>query len=269
VARLRYRGIDAADLRVALKAADGRLEASPVSVRMHGGSLNGRVSVDARGNRVAANGSLAGIQLRRAMSDIGGRAAIEGSANGTFEFATAGASIAQMKRALDGRLAVTVRDGALVGIDLADLLGTAAGFLQSRSKQTGTLDENKRTPFTQLSASVTIDDGVATNNDLKAQSPQLDIAGSGRMDLVSTELDYALRATVLQGPGIERGPLRSLAGVTVPVRVAGPIEQPSYAVDWSSVAADTLLKRATGRSGAPAVNEVIEGLGDLLKRPRR
>jgi AsmA protein len=269
VARLRAHGIDAADVRAALKASDGRIEVAPIALRVHGGSVDGRVAIDARAGRAAANGSIAGIDLRRALGNVGGRAAIEGRANGTFDLAGAGATVAHFRRSLGGKLAVDVRDGALVGIDLADVIGSAAGLLQSRGRETGALDERKRTPFTQLSASAQIANGVASNEDLRARSPQLELTGRGRMDLVSTELDYALRAQVLPGPSTERTPLRTLAGITVPVRITGPIEQPAYAVDWTAVAADALLKRATGRAGAPAVNQVIEGLGELFGRRKK
>jgi AsmA protein len=155
-----------------------------------------------------------------------------------------------------------------VGIDLADLIGTASGFLQSKGRQTGALDENKRTPFSHLSASVRIKDGVASNDDLRAKSPQLDITGNGRMDVVSAEVDYSLRAQVLPGPATDGGPLRSFAGITVPVRITGPIERPGYAVDWGPIAAEVLLRRATGRAGTPSVNQLMEGLGDLLRRKK-
>jgi AsmA protein len=268
VARLRLHGTDIADMKAGVKVNDGRLDIAPFTLRVHGGSVSGRVGLDARGNRLAANGAVSGIQLRRLAGNVGGRAAMEGSANGTFDLATAGASVNQMKRALGGTLAFEVRDGALVGIDLADLIGTASGFLQSKGRQTGALDENKRTPFSRLSASVRIKDGVATNDDLKATSPQLDIAGSGRMDVVSTELDYNLRAQVLPGPATEGGPLRSFAGITVPVKISGPIERPRYGVDWAPIAAEMLLRRATGRTGTPSVNQLMEGLGDLLRRKK-
>ena len=143
------------------------------------------------------------------------------------------------------------------------------GRRERRHGGEGRDDENKRTPFSQLSASVHIKGGVATNDDLKAKSPQLDIVGSGRLDLVSTELDYSLKAQVLPGPAVERGPLRSLVGITVPVRVAGPLDKPGYAVDWGSVAAEALLKRATGTTGKPSVDQLIEGLGGLLGRRKK
>jgi hypothetical protein len=59
-----------------------------------------------------------------------------------------------------------------------------------------------------------------------------------------------------------------VAGITVPVRISGPVEHPGYAVDWAPIAGELLLKRATGRSGSPSVNQVIEGLGDLLRRKK-
>ena len=268
VGRMRARGTDIADLRAAVKSAGGRVEVAPISLRTHGGSINGRVTLDSPAQRAATSGSLAGVQLRRVVGNIGGRLAVEGQANGTFDLASTGATVAQLKRALGGNLAVDVRDGALVGIDLTDLIGSAAGFLQSRGKQTGALDENKRTPFSQLSASVRIAGGVATNDDLKARSAQLDISGGGKLDVVTTELDYALRAQVLSTPATASGPLRSLAGVTVPVRLSGTLQQPAYAVDWTAVAADALLRRAAGRAGAPA-SSVLQGLGELLGRRKK
>jgi AsmA protein len=268
IARLRLHGTDIAEVKAAVKVNDGRLDVAPLTLRVHGGSVNGRVGLDAHGNRVAANGAASGIQLRRLAGNIGGRATMEGSANGTFDLATAGASVSQMKRSLGGTLALEVHDGALVGIDLADLIGTASGFLQSKGRQTGALDENKRTPFSRLSASVRIKDGVASNDDLRARSPQLDITGNGRMDVVSAEVDYSLRAQVLPGPATDGGPLRSFAGITVPGRINGPIERPGYTVDWGPIAAEVLLRRATGRAGTPSVNQLMEGLGDLLRRKK-
>ena len=268
IARLRLKGTDVADLKAAVKANDGRVDVAPFSLRVHGGSVSGKLGLDALRNRVAANGSVSGIQLRRLAGTIGGRATIEGSADGTFDLATAGASANQMKRALGGAMTVAVRDGALIGIDLADLIGTASAVLLSKGRQSGRLDESRRTPFSRLSASVRIKDGVATNDDLKATSPQLDIAGSGRMEVVSTELDYTLLAQVLAGPGTDGGPLRSMTGIRVPVRITGPVEHPGYAVDWAPIAAELLLKRATGRTGSPSVNQLMEGLGELLRRKK-
>ena len=181
IAHLKVRGVEAADVRLAAKASDGRIDVAPVSARIYGGNVTGRIGIDTRANHVSATGNANGVQLRSALGKIGARAALEGSANGTFELATSGASAKQMKRGLAGNVALDVRNGALVGIDLNDIVGSAAGFLQSRSRQTGVFDERRRTEFTQLTGSARIKDGVAFNDDLKAQTKTLVLTGSGRM----------------------------------------------------------------------------------------
>jgi AsmA protein len=266
IARLQARGIDATEVRVAAKATDGRIELAPVSARIYGGSVAGRIGIDARANRVASKGDLTGIDLRRAVGKVGARFALEGNANGTYDLA---ATLPQMERSLGGQIALNVRNGAIVGIDLNDIVGSASGFLLSRGRQSGALDERKRTEFTQLTGSARITDGVAVNDDLKAQTKQLNVAGSGRLDFPANRLDYTLRTQVTAVPAGSPDLLRSLTGVNVPVVVSGPLDQLSYSVDWGSVAAEVALRRATGGAGAPAVNQMLEGLGGLLGRGKK
>ena len=63
--------------------------------------------------------------------------------------------------------------------------------------------------------------------------------------------------------------MRSLTGMTIPVRISGQMDHLGYSVDWTSVAAQAVLLRATGGVGAPAVDKVIEGLGGLIRREKR
>jgi AsmA protein len=174
-----------------------------------------------------------------------------------------------MKRNLNGRIALNVRNGAILGIDLDDIVGSAGSFVLARGRQSGAIDERKRTEFTQLTGSARIADGVAVNEDLKAQTKQLSVTGSGRIDLAAEQLDYTLRAQISAVPAGPPGALRSLTGVTVPVQVSGPFDRLTYSIDWGSVAAEAALRRATGRVGAPAVNPMLEGLGTLLKRGKK
>ncbi|HJW52951.1 MAG TPA: AsmA family protein [Burkholderiaceae bacterium] len=269
IARLKVRGVEAADVRLEAKASDGRIDVAPISAHVYGGSVTGRIGIDTRANHVSATGNATGVQLRSAVGKIGARAAIEGSANGTFELATSGATTKQMKRGLAGNVVLDVRNGALVGIDLNDIVGSAGSFLQTRSRQTGVFDERKRTEFTQLTGSARIKDGVALNDDLKAQTKTLVLTGGGRIDLAADDLDYTLRTQVTALPAGSPNALRSLTGLTIPVRISGQLDHLGYSIDWTSVAAQALLLRATGGVGAPAVDKVIEGLGGLIGRGKK
>src|SRR4029453_16735406 len=215
VGRLLAREVEANEVRLTAKAADGRIELAPISARVYGGGVSGRVGVDARANRISTQGELAGIDLKRAVGRVSPRFAVEGSTNGTFELAGRGMTMPQMKRNLNGRSALAARNGAILGLDLDDIVGSAGSFLLSRGRQSGALlgldlddiggsagsfllsrgrqsgaiDERKRTEFTQLTGSARIADGVAVNEDLKAQTRQLNVTGSGRLDLAAEQLD--------------------------------------------------------------------------------
>jgi AsmA protein len=270
VTRLKARGVEARDVRLMAKAADGRIDLSPLSAGIYGGSVSGRVGIDTRNNRIAAAGTVANVQLRSAVGKLGARAAVEGSANGTFDLAAAGATVKQMERALSGNVTLDVRNGALVGLNLDDIIGSAGSFLQSRSRQSGVLDEQKRTEFSQLTGSVRIKDGVAVNDDLKAQTKTLVLTGSGKMDLAAEQLDYTLRAQVSVVPSGSPNALRSLTGMTIPVRLSGQLDHLGYSIDWTGVAAEALVRRATrGSLGAPAADQLMQGLGGLLKRGQK
>jgi AsmA protein len=75
----------------------------------------------------------------------------------------------------------------------------------------------------ELTASFRIDGGVARSTDLKAESGMLRISGAGEIDLPQRQIDYLTRVTLLVIPlGPDSGPLASLRGVTLPVRIKGP-----------------------------------------------
>jgi len=94
------------------------------------------------------------------------------------------------------------------------------------------------TDFTDLAATVTLKDGVASNSDLALRSPLLRVGGEGSADLLTERIDYLVRATIvgtLTGQGGK--PLEKVKGLTVPIRVSGGFDDPKYALD-----ADQLLK---------------------------
>ncbi len=66
IAHLKVRGVEAADVRLAAKASDGRIDVAPVSARIYGGNVTGRIGIDTRTNSVSATGNATGVQLRSA-----------------------------------------------------------------------------------------------------------------------------------------------------------------------------------------------------------
>ena len=250
IGKLRLRGVNATDVRLVLRAKDGRLDIAPLTARLYDGTLNAQLAARADGNRISAAGTMTGVRLKPLVADLGAFAKVEGKTNLKFDLSTAGAGTAALKQNLDGSMSIVVRDGAIRGIDVVETLTGALRFITARETQTGAIDEAKVTRFSSLAASTQIAKGIASSDDLQASSSVLRIAGSGRLDFVKEEFDYVLRATMTASPlGADQRIVNALLSYTVPIHISGPLDSLSYRVDWVAVGADALTRRTLGGVG--------------------
>ena len=246
VGALQARGIKASELRIGIKAAGGRVDAAPLAARLYGGALSGAAFAAADGNRAGLKADLTEISIDPLLRDALKRELLEGTGQVQLDVTTSGATASAMKRALDGKAALRLRDGAIKGINLAQKFRDAKAMITGGQAQSAQVDMTQKTDFSELSASFTIKDGIATSDDLDAKSPLLRLGGKGRVDIGAGKLDYTANVSVV---GTLRGQdgrdVSDLRGVTVPVRLYGPFEQMSYAIDWAGVAREALKAKAT------------------------
>jgi AsmA protein len=94
-------------------------------------------------------------------------------------------------------------------------------------------------------ASFVIRNGVAHNDDLSAKSPLMRLAGSGDVDIGAGSIDYLIKASVVATSSGQGGKdLAELRGVTVPVKVSGPLDAPRFRADLRAAAGDAVKQRA-------------------------
>ncbi len=280
VGRLRARGLAATDLSVVVKAADGRLDAAPIAAALYDGRLTGRLRLQAgatpASNRIEAATDLLGVAIGPLLKDLGQNARLEGRGNVRLDLHATGADSTEMKRRLQGNVGVALRDGAIRGINIAESLRQARSLLRGEaSAETLRNDPSRKTDFTSLDASAAISDGVARSNDLDVKSPLLRIGGEGTADLVAGRLDYTVRASIVgSGSGQGGRELDDLRGVTVPIRLAGSLEEPSWQIDWATAAREALKSRAAAELKErlqsderldKAKEKARERIGDALK----
>jgi AsmA protein len=137
---------------------------------------------------------------------------------------------------------VHLRDGAIKGINIAEILRKARAALGKRSGEAA--DSKDKTDFSELSASFTIKNGVAHNDDLDLKSPLLRIGGVGDIDIGRSTISYVVKASVVatsKGQGGKE--LDELAGLTVPVKLSGSFDALKYEVDYRAVAGDLAKSR--------------------------
>jgi AsmA protein len=264
IGSLQARGLKMAALKAKVRAAGGKLEVNPHSANLYDGSLSGALTVQAD-NRIALKETLNGINIGPLLREFAQKDLLEGKGNLVLDVTAAGATVEQMKKSLAGSAKVHLRDGAIKGINLAETVRKARSFLgggdaaQANAAQgASAVDPNKKTDFSELTASFTIKGGVAHNEDLDVKSPLFRIGGAGDIDIGNSRLDYTTKASVVattKGQGGED--LEALRGVTVPVRLSGPFENLSYDVDFRGMFAGA----AKSRLGAEVKDRVKERLG--------
>ncbi|HYD61470.1 MAG TPA: AsmA family protein [Noviherbaspirillum sp.] len=241
---LKVANIRTANLRLDMRAANGKLDISPLAASLYGGSAAGAISVTA-GNpsRIALRQTLSGIDIGPLMKDAIDKDTLEGKGNVQLDVTSAGATVGQIKKGLNGVARLELRDGAIRGVNIAQAVREAKariGQLRGDEKeQAGTGSGTQKTDFSELTASFRIVNGVAHNEDLNIKSPLMRVGGSGDIYLAEDRLDYLVRATIvsnLQGQG---GPeLQALKGLTVPVRLSGPFNAITWRVDLAGMASE-------------------------------
>jgi AsmA protein len=247
------------DLRAEIKLADGKLEVSPYTANLYGGTLTGALSVDADGNKVQVKETAQNVALGALLHDMAQKDVLEGRGTVTADVRTAGPTPASMRKALAGSARVQMKDGAIKGINLAESARNAKAALGGKAAKA---DPSQKTDFSEAGATFNIRNGVAHNDDLRVQSPFLRIGGSGNLDIGNNGIDYLAKATLAATSKGQGGrDVSHVVGVTVPVKLYGALDNPSWSVDYSA-----LLGGAAGgvtetvKKGASSVGDAVRGL---------
>lgn len=242
---LRASGLTISALDTTARADRGLIHLEPLSARLYGGSYQGKLALDTRRQpaRLSLDESLQGAELAPLLQDLtGAPARVTGRAEVRARLQADAGAAEVLKRSLAGRIELRVRDGAIKGVNIAQMMREASARLRG---ETAPASGANQTDFTALSATLDAAGGVLRNDDLAMSSPLLRVGGAGSANLLSETIDYRLRTSVvatLAGQGGED--LDNLRGVTVPIRITGSFAQPAFALDLDALIADSLRDRA-------------------------
>ena len=259
VGSLKASGASLANLKAEIKLAGGKLEVLPYSADLYGGKLAGSLGVDATANRFEIKNTVTGVALGPLLRDVAKKDMLDGQGNLKVDVTTTGATVPALKKALSGSAKIEVKDGAIKGINLAESVRNFKSTLGSKSSQAAG-DSTKKTDFTEMSGSFVIKNGVAHNDDLKAASPFLRLSGSGDIDIGNSVLDYTAKAT-LAATGKGQGGAADVAGITVPVKLSGTFDKPSWSIDFSAMLGN--LGGAVGGAAGKVTDSVKSATGGV------
>jgi len=258
IERLIASNVKLESVHLGVKAAGGKVDAEPLTADLYQGKLSGAASANAHTNRFALKADLGGVTLGPLLKDALNNDLLEGRGSVALDVQTGGASVSAMKKALSGGASLALRDSSLKGVNLAELLRKARSLRGSSPPAEQGAIAAERTDFTELGASFVIRNGVAHNDDLSAKSPLLRLAGSGDIDLGANSIDYLIKASVVASSSGQGGKdLAELRGVTVPVKVSGPLDAPRFRADLRAAVGDAVKQKAE--------EELKERVQDRLK----
>jgi len=222
------------DVRVTVKAKDGKVEVNPLLATLYGGSVRSVVTADANSNSFAVKQSLSGVTIGPLLRDALDQDLLDGRGSVDLDFTAQGDTYGALIKTLTGDAGLLLKDGAIKGINLAQSLRSAGDMLSLKRDQQTAASPTEKTDFSELKASFKIDNGQARNEDLSLTSPFIRLNGAGNLNLVEGSIDYVAKTSLVATSTGQGGKaLDEVAGITVPVRVSGPLTALKYELQFS------------------------------------
>jgi AsmA protein len=238
-----------------LVIANGRMVADLTELALYKGAGKGRLAVDGSqpGVGLDADFALKNLAAEPFLTDAAGFERLSGTGNFDIQITSRGKTQRALVSALDGKGAVSFTDGAVKGINLAEMVrNVGSAFTGGGGSQ--------KTDFAELGGTFTINDGILTNKDLALKSPLLRVEGSGTVELPPRTVHYRVEPKAvasLQGQGSKS----DMGGLMVPVIVEGPWDNLSYKPDLAAMAKGQATQAIQGAIGGGLPGNLLGGGG--------
>jgi AsmA protein len=229
---------------IALRLKDGHLVTDLTQLATYGGGGKATVVLDGSGPEPALtlSANMSGVQVEKLLVDAIDLDRLTGKGSLEVSLAGKGKSERALISSLNGKGNFNVADGEIKGLDLLKMLNGAATNVANLASLGG---GGNTTPFSHLTGTWTMANGIMKNNDLVLDSPNLKAEGAGTVDLPTRTVDYKVTPKV--------------AGLGVPVLIKGPWDNLSYLPDLAGI-----LKGGVG-GAADIVKGGVGGVGGTLK----
>ena len=226
--RVVWRGATLADAAGALTLADGAMKIDIRRGTLHGGTAKGVITASAAGH-IGIDLALDDVSALETLSNSGRFEMLDGRARIRLAVAGHGATEKEIVDTLAGSASIDIANGAILGWSIDDILASA------RRLELPNLERNTsaRTPFSRLSATLAIKDGVATSQDMRIASQPISLDSAGTIDLRARTLDLTLNPRIADNPSA--GSASRFAGLSVPLQLSGPWHRPRLRADYQKI----------------------------------
>jgi len=254
VEHLTYSNLNLDNLSLAINASDGELALAPINANLYQGSYTGDIRLSTGGSIPVASldTRLENIYLAPLLRDFMDASYVSGTGDIRLNLAGRGEDTATIKRNLNGTGSMALHDGILEGVDVGSVLAQVETMI--REQRPANIVRGERTPFDTFSASVEVQNGIVTTDDLLIESSGFDVSGRGILaNLTNDTINFNLVANVDESPATDERAY-DIGGYALPIACTGALAEPSCLPDIQAIIAGAIQ------------SAIQRGLTDLLQR---
>ncbi len=249
------------DVKIQLEAKNGNIKMAPMTANLYKGKYNGDILLDVtkRIPKITINSDLKGIQAEPLLNDVTGEAKLKGKGDFNAALKTKGHDAKTMKKKLNGKMSFSFKDGAIKGFNIGKFL---RGLKAAKKNLSYKVSDKEETDFAILTGNPTVKKGMVRLNDLYGKSPGLRLHGKGLLaDLIKEKINYDVDVTVVSTSKGQAGKdLAQLNGITIPIQIKGPLQDPKIKPDIKGALKSLATKEVIDKLGIE-IPEII----DLIK----
>ncbi|MEZ9322658.1 AsmA family protein [Vibrio sp. 10N.286.51.E5] len=249
------------NVKTAFSVNRGIAELTSFTSNLYQGSISATAKLDARKTPATytAKKKIKGVKVQPLLVDVADNDMLEGTGNIDVNVKGKSLTPTGIKKNLVGTIAINFEDGAVNGINVAQLI--RENYAKIKGEKVESINEAQKTDFSAMKATLKVDKGWVSTNDLSAQSPLLRVTGQGKANFINETVDFLVRTSIvgsLEGQGGKS--IDDLKDVTIPIKVTGQWAAPKFALVF-----DDVLKQKAQKEIDRGLEKLDEKYGDKIK----
>ncbi|MCG9641013.1 AsmA family protein [Vibrio sp. Isolate34] len=249
------------NVKTAFSVNRGIAELTSFTSNLYQGSISATAKLDARKTPATytAKKKIKGVKVQPLLVDVADNDMLEGTGNIDVNVKGKSLTPTGIKKNLVGTIAINFEDGAVNGINVAQLI--RENYAKIKGEKVESTNEAQKTDFSAMKATLKVDKGWVSTNDLSAQSPLLRVTGQGKANFINETVDFLVRTSIvgsLEGQGGKS--IDDLKDVTIPIKITGQWAEPKFALVF-----DDVLKQKAQKEIDRGLEKLDEKYGDKIK----
>ncbi|EOB3550301.1 AsmA family protein [Vibrio vulnificus] len=224
---------------------------------LYQGSINASAKLDARRSPAtySVKKRIKGVQVQPLLVDVAQNDKLEGTGNIDVDVKGSSLTPSGIQKNLVGTVEINFADGAVNGINVAQMI--RENYAKIKGEKLDATDGVQKTDFSSMTATLTLNKGKVTTNNMHMQSPLLRIRGKGEANYINQTVDFTVSTSIvgsLEGQGGKD--IDELRDVTIPINISGSWADPKFKLVF-----DDVLKQKAQKE----IDRGVEKLTDKIK----